>query len=60
MNILTLGKLYLIPITLGDNEPLDVLPLTVKSTIEFIDDYIVENEKTARKFIKSICPEKVH
>ena len=59
MNILTLGKLYLIPITLGDNEPLDVLPLTVKSTIEFIDDYIVENEKTARKFIKSICPEKV-
>ena len=59
MNVLSLGKLYLIPITLGDNEPLEVLPLTVKSTIEFIDDYIVENEKTARKFIKSICPEKV-
>jgi 16S rRNA (cytidine1402-2'-O)-methyltransferase len=59
MNVPSLGKLYLIPITLGDNEPLDVLPLTVKSTIELIHDYIVENEKTARKFIKSICPEKV-
>ncbi len=59
MNIQSLGKLYLIPIPLGDNEPLEVLPQTIKKTIEFIDDYIVENEKTARKFIKSICPEKV-
>lgn len=55
----TRGKLYLIPTTLGESNPLDVLPLTVKRTIEFIDDYIVENEKTARKFIKSICPDKV-
>lgn len=54
-----LGKLYLIPITLGESEPLDVLPQTIKRTIDFIDDYIVENEKTARKFIKSIHPEKV-
>ena len=53
------GKLYLIPTTLGDNNPLDVLPQTVKRTIELIDYYIVENEKTARKFIKSIHPEKV-
>ena len=62
------GKLYLIPTTLGDttnndqakqSDPMDVLPQTVKRTIEFIDDYIVENEKTARKFIKSIAPEKV-
>lgn len=53
------GKLYLIPITLGDNDPLEVLPQSVKRTIDFIDDYIVENEKTARKFIKSIHPEKV-
>jgi 16S rRNA (cytidine1402-2'-O)-methyltransferase len=53
------GKLYLIPTTLGESEPLDVLPHSVKRTIEFIDDYIVENEKTARKFIKSIDPEKV-
>lgn len=55
---MTRGKLYLIPTTLGDSEPMDVLPATVKRTIGFIDDYIVENEKTARKFIKSIAPGK--
>jgi 16S rRNA (cytidine1402-2'-O)-methyltransferase len=38
---------------------MDVLPLTVKRTVDSINDYIVENEKTARKFIKSINPEKV-
>jgi 16S rRNA (cytidine1402-2'-O)-methyltransferase len=54
-----LGKLYLIPTTLGEMNPEDVLPQTVKRAIDFIDDYIVENEKTARKFIKSIHPQKV-
>lgn len=49
-----LGKLYLIPTTLGDTEPLNVLPLTVKKIIEQTDIYIVENEKTARRFIKKI------
>ncbi len=53
------GKLYLIPTTLGEMNPHDVLPQTVKRAIDFIDFYIVENEKTARKFIKSIHPEKV-
>jgi 16S rRNA (cytidine1402-2'-O)-methyltransferase len=55
-----LGKLYLIPTTLGETEnPFDVLPQTIKRSIDLLDYYIVENEKTARKFIKSICPEKV-
>ncbi|NMH24386.1 SAM-dependent methyltransferase [Flavobacterium solisilvae] len=53
------GKLYLIPTTLGENNPDDVLPQTVKRAIDFIGTYIVENEKTARKFIKAIHPEKV-
>jgi len=54
-----LGKLYLIPTTLGDHEdPNDVLPQTIKRTIDFINDYIVENEKTARRFIKQVHPEK--
>tara|TARA_R110002012_G_scaffold187203_1_gene354086 strand:- start:8092 stop:8808 length:717 start_codon:yes stop_codon:yes gene_type:complete len=53
-----LGKLFLIPTTLGENNPLDVLPITVKNTIEAIDIFIVENEKTARRFIKNIAPEK--
>jgi 16S rRNA (cytidine1402-2'-O)-methyltransferase len=57
------GKLYLIPITLSNPGettvfPEDVLPQTIKRTIDFVDYYIVENEKTARKFIKSIHPEK--
>jgi len=50
----TIGKLYLIPTTLGDNAPLEVLPISVKKIIEQIDTYIVENEKTARRFIKKI------
>ncbi len=53
-----IGKLYLIPTTLGDTEPLNVLPLTVKKIIEHIDTYIVENEKTARRFIKKISSSK--
>lgn len=52
------GKLYLIPTTLGDNEPLEVLPISIKRTIEEIDHYIVENEKTARHFIKKISSKK--
>lgn len=52
------GKLYLIPTTLGDNEPLEVLPISIKQAIEYIEHYIVENEKTARRFIKKISPRK--
>lgn len=52
------GTLYLIPITLGDSNPNDILPLTVKRAIELLDTYVVENEKVARRFIKSIVPEK--
>lgn len=48
------GKLYLIPTRLGDNPPLEVLPISVKKIIEMVDHYIVENEKTARRFIKKI------
>lgn len=53
-----LGKLYLIPTTLGEMNPDDVLPQTIRRSIDFIDHYIVENEKTARRFIKSVHPEK--
>ncbi|GGW42980.1 SAM-dependent methyltransferase [Arenibacter certesii] len=52
------GKLYLIPTTLGDNAPLEVLPISVKGTIEKIDYYVVENEKSARHFIKKISSKK--
>lgn len=52
------GKLYLIPTRLGDNPPLEVLPISIKKVIEDLDHYIVENEKTARRFIKRISPGK--
>jgi len=52
------GKLYLIPTTLGDNEPLEVLPLSVRQVIEKTTYFIVENEKSARRFIKKITPRK--
>lgn len=54
----TKGKLYLIPTRLGDNPPLEVLPMSIKKVIEDINNYIVENEKTARRFIKRISPNK--
>ncbi len=52
------GKLYLIPTTLGDNEPLEVLPFSVKKIVEQTTHFIVENEKTARRFIKRLIPKK--
>ncbi len=53
-----IGKLYLIPTTLGDTEPLEVMPLSVKKVVEEIDSFIVENEKSARRFVKKIAPKK--
>jgi len=53
-----LGKLYLIPTTLGETSALEVIPLSVKKVIEMVDHYIVENEKTARRSIKAISPGK--
>ncbi len=55
---MSLGKLYLIPTTLGDNEPLEVMPISVKKVIEEVGHFIVENEKSARRFIKKITPKK--
>lgn len=52
------AKLFLIPSLLGDNEPLEVLPLAVKKVIAETDHYIVENEKSARAFIKKVLPTK--
>ncbi len=52
------GKLYLIPSLLGEIEPLEVLPLAVKKVIDLCDHYIVENEKSARAFVKKVLPSK--
>ena len=50
--------LYLLPTTLGDSAPMEVLPLTIRKTIETLTHFIVENEKEARRFIKRIIPQK--
>lgn len=52
------GKLYLIPTTLGESAPQSVLPGTVFAIVNHLWDFIVENDKTARRFIKSVQPEK--
>ena len=52
------GNLYLIPCTLGNTPPLEVIPLLVKKAVEHIDHYIVEHEKSARAFIKAIHSKK--
>ncbi len=52
------GKLYLIPSLMGDTEPLEVLPLSIKKVIDMCDHFVVENEKSARHFIKKVLPSK--
>lgn len=52
------GKLYLIPTRLGEQPPLEVLPLSIRKKITDIKYFIVENEKIARRFIKKIVPSK--
>ncbi|MDG2063194.1 MAG: SAM-dependent methyltransferase [Flavobacteriaceae bacterium] len=52
------GSLYLIPTPLGENSPLEVLPLSVKTKVEELKHFIVENEKAARRFIKKLAPKK--
>lgn len=53
------GRLFLIPSALSEGALLEVLPLHVKKKVEEIDDYIAENEKTARHFIKRLVPSKL-
>jgi 16S rRNA (cytidine1402-2'-O)-methyltransferase len=52
------GKLFLIPSRLGEQPPLEVLPLSIRKKINDINTYIVENEKVTRAFIKKIVPGK--
>ena len=46
------GVLYMIPITLGDTSVNQVIPEFNNDIINEIDTYIVENIKTARRFLK--------
>jgi len=46
------GTLYLIPVPLSDGMEVKSYTSFLVDTINSIDEYIVENEKTARKFLK--------
>ena len=47
------GKLYLIPVPLSEGAEQFSYTLVHHDVINRIDEYVVENEKTARKFLKS-------
>jgi 16S rRNA (cytidine1402-2'-O)-methyltransferase len=52
---MTKGKLYLIPVTLGENSELSQsIPAFNQQIINSIDEYVVENEKTARRCLKQM------
>lgn len=51
------GKLYLIPTTLAEHAT-QTIPAYIKDVLASTDIYIVENLKSARRFIKSILKEK--
>ncbi|QTV05779.1 SAM-dependent methyltransferase [Faecalibacter bovis] len=56
---MTTAKVYLIPSLLGESPYNRVLPEFNLEVIRSINTFVVENEKSARKFIKQVCPEKV-
>ncbi len=51
------GTLYLIPSTLGEDSPVNVLPGIVPETISRLRHFIVEDVRTARRFLKKILPD---
>jgi 16S rRNA (cytidine1402-2'-O)-methyltransferase len=48
------GTLYLIPVTLGDDNINQVLPPEVVKTAQNIEHFVVESEKSARHFLSTI------
>ena len=48
------GKLYLLPVPLAENTARTVLPAAHSELINHIKHYVVENEKTARKWLKEM------
>lgn len=50
--MMSLGTLYLIPVPLAENAEKQSYTLFHQELINHIDEYVVENEKTARRFLK--------
>lgn len=45
------GRLLLIPSTLGDNDPLEVIPCPVLDALQSISTFVVEEVRTARRYL---------
>ena len=45
------GKLYLIPSPLGENEPSEVIPMPVLQSLEGFKTFVVEEIRTARRYL---------
>ena len=45
------GKLYLIPSPLGDNDPVEVIPLPVLESLKGFRTFVVEEIRTARRYL---------
>lgn len=50
----TFGKVYLIPSVISENTQEQVIPLHVKNAIKTCDSFLVENLRTARRYISSL------
>ncbi len=48
------GKLFMIPSTLGECNVEKILPLYIKEHLHNLDEFIVENSKTTRAFLKKM------
>ncbi len=53
-----MSKLYLIPTTLGDSEINSVIPINIVEIIEDLQYFIVENIRTARRYIRKVSKTK--
>ena len=52
------GTLFLVPVTLGDDQINKALPLEVVKLVQQLATFVVENEKTARRFLGAIKTDK--
>ena len=50
---MTYGKLYLIPTPLGEGNPAEVLPASVLAILPSLSCFVVEEVRTARRFLSS-------
>ena len=55
---MTLGVLYMIPVSLGDDNLGKVLPAEVMQLVQNLEYFVVENEKSARRFLSTIKTKK--